>query len=439
MRGVAAAVIAGLLLVFGLTGVADAASPLQPGNRPTPISGQTNGELPSNLLVRLSSDCITLRPVATSLYLLLRAAEGKGVGLGTSECYRPLSGQVAAAQKWTAAGNSACAASVSTSSSGKPLGNSYHGWGKATDFSWEDGLRFESPVYRFLKAEAGRFGWNHPAFAEPGGSACPEPWHWEWVGDGGRYGADPIRADVVGLLPTASGQGYSVVTGLGALTHRGDAVDQGSTADTPINWLMVGGARTPNGNGYWLVAADGGIFGFGGARFLGSTGGLRLNQPIVGMAPTPDGNGYWLVASDGGIFSFGTATFHGSMGGTRLNRPIVGMAATPSGKGYWLVASDGGMFAFGDARFVGSTGGTRLNQPITGMAPTPDGNGYWLVASDGGMFSFGNATFAGSTGGKTLALPVVGMAPTRTGKGYWMVGADGLVFTFGDAGAFGSG
>src|SRR5438067_8185845 len=104
MRTMAAAVLAGLLLVFGLRGVADAASALQPGNRPTPIFGQTNGELPSNMLVRVNSDCVTLRPVATSLYLLLRTAEGRGVGLGTSECYRPLSGQVAAAQKWTAAG-----------------------------------------------------------------------------------------------------------------------------------------------------------------------------------------------------------------------------------------------------------------------------------------------------------------------------------------------
>ena len=431
--------VVALIGLFFLPATAGATTAINPNNRPTPLAGQTNGELPGNLLVRVNPDCVTLRQVATSLHLLLHDAAEKDVPLGTSECYRPLSGQVAAAQKWTSLGNSACAATVSTSSSGKPVGNSYHGWGKATDFAWDDGLRFQSPSYRFLKAEAWRFGWNHPAFAEPGGSACPEPWHWEWVGDGGRFGADAIRADVVGLLPTATGQGYSVITGLGALSHHGDAVDQGSAASIPINWLVVGGTRTPDGKGFWLVAADGGIFGFGGAPFLGSTGALRLNRPIVGMAATPSGKGYWLVASDGGMFAFGDATFSGSMGGTRLNRPIVGMAPTPSGKGYWLVASDGGMFAFGDARFFGSTGGTRINQPITAMAPTPDGNGYWLAAADGGVFAFGNATFEGSSGEKPPTLPVVAMAATHTGKGYWMVAADGSVLNFGDAGNFGSG
>jgi LAS superfamily LD-carboxypeptidase LdcB len=439
-RRIAASVlVTAVVFAIGFPSVAGAASPIQPNNRPTPVPGQTNGELPARMLVRINADCITLREVAPSLQLLLRSAQGQGVGLFTDECYRPLAGQVAAADNWTARGNSACAASVSRTPDGRPVGNSYHGWGKATDFTWSDGLRFDSPVYRWLKAEAARFGWNHPAFAEPGGSACPEPWHWEWVGDGGRYEADRIRADVVGMLPTASGQGYSVVTGLGALTHRGDATDQGSAAGIPINWLVVGGARMPGGSGYWLVAADGGIFGFGGATFLGSTGGMRLNQPIVGMAATPTGKGYWLVASDGGIFSFGDAAFQGSMGGRRLNRPIVGMAATPTGKGYWLVASDGGMFAFGDARFMGSTGSIKLNRPITTMTPTPDGNGYWLSASDGGIFAYGNAQFQGSTGQNPSSSPVVGMASTRTGKGYWLVAANGTVSNFGDAGAFGAG
>src|SRR5262245_39660605 len=222
-----------------LPAAAQAQSPINPDNRPTPVAGYTNGELPSSLLVRINSDCVSLRQAAPSLALLLRTAQSKGVELGTSECYRPLSGQIAAADKWTSLGNSACAATVSTSPTGQPVGNSYHGWGKATDFAWNDGLRFQSPSYRFLKAEAGRLGWNHPAFAEPGGSACPEPWHWEWVGDGGRFGADPIRADVVGLLASASGQGYSTLTALGALRHHGDAVDAGSAASIPINWLVV--------------------------------------------------------------------------------------------------------------------------------------------------------------------------------------------------------
>ena len=46
-------------------------------------------------------------------------------------------------------------------------------------------LTFDSAAYAWLKAHAGWFGWNHPGVMEPGGS-IPEPWHWEWVGDGGR-------------------------------------------------------------------------------------------------------------------------------------------------------------------------------------------------------------------------------------------------------------
>jgi hypothetical protein len=59
-------------------------------------------------------------------------------------------------------------------------GTSRHGLGVAVDLSC-GAERFGSSTYRWLKANAGRFGWVHPAWAEPGG-ALPEPWHWEYVG-----------------------------------------------------------------------------------------------------------------------------------------------------------------------------------------------------------------------------------------------------------------
>ena len=59
-------------------------------------------------------------------------------------------------------------------------GTSRHGLGIAVDIGC-GGERFGSSTYRWLKANAGRFGWVHPAWAEPGGS-MPEPWHWEYVG-----------------------------------------------------------------------------------------------------------------------------------------------------------------------------------------------------------------------------------------------------------------
>ena len=59
-------------------------------------------------------------------------------------------------------------------------GTSRHGLGTAVDLSC-GAQRFGSSTYRWLKANAGRFGWYHPRWAEPGG-ALPEPWHWEFGG-----------------------------------------------------------------------------------------------------------------------------------------------------------------------------------------------------------------------------------------------------------------
>jgi len=395
---VALVALVALVAVLVPTGVSAAAqSPIQPGNQPTPIPGATNGSLQAPDLVNVASNCQAARDAAPSLGLLLATAREEGVQLGTEVCYRSEADQQSQVQTWTAAGNSACAAPVVSTPSGTPRDTSMHGWGKAADFSDAGGtVAFGSPGYRFLQANAGRFGWNHPGWAQPGGSACPEAWHWEWVGDGGVMGASPVRADVVGLMPTTDGGGYTTVTGLGALADRGNAVPSGSPASGPIAWLVVGAARTPDGGGYWLVSSDGGIFSYGDARFLGSTGAVHLNQPIVGMASTPDGGGYWLVAADGGIFSFGDARFLGSTGAVHLNQPIVGMASTATGNGYWLAAADGGVFTFGDARYAGSAGGQALAEPVVGIAASPGGPGYWLVGADGSVYPFGGAAALGN-------------------------------------------
>jgi len=409
---------------------ADASNAIVPGNTPTPLPGLTNGELPQRVLINVAPGCQAYRGAATSLSLLLASAHERGIAVGTEQCYRALSDQVSEVQDWTTAGNSACAAPVVTSPSGTVQGTSMHGWGKAVDFTINT---FEDPAYTYLRSAAGIYGWNHPGWAEPGGSACPEPWHFEWDGDGGTLGATPIVADVIGLIPSPDNRGYATVTGLGALHTAGDAVSHGDASAIALNWVLVGVAPTPDRMGYWMVGADGGVFSFGDARFYGSTGSMVLNQPVVGMAPTPDGKGYWEVASDGGIFSFGDARFYGSTASMHLNRPIVGMAATPDGKGYWLVASDGGIFSFGDAKFYGSTGSLRLNQPVTGMAATQSGDGYWMVAADGGLFNFGDAPFLGSSGATPPVQPVVSITPTSSGAGYWMTDANAKVLAFGDA------
>jgi D-alanyl-D-alanine carboxypeptidase len=416
-------------LLFGLLAPAAPAhagqSAIHPKNRPAPVPGESNGEMRREALVGVEGSCRTARSAGPSLALMLAAARADGVKLIPDDCYRLRDAQARAKNNSCSKGNCACAAGS---------GFSMHGWGKAVDFDDSGGtVRFTSEGYSWMKANAARFGWNHPGWAEPGGSTCPEAWHWEWVGDGGNMGLDPIRADVVGVVASRRGSGYWGVGGLGTVAARGDAADHGSAAGTPISQLVKGAAATPSGAGYWLVARDGGVFCFGDAGFFGSLGGRPLNQPIVAMAPTPTGKGYWMVASDGGVFTFGDAGFFGSLGDRRLNRPIVAMGATPTGRGYWLVASDGGVFTFGDAPFLGSLGGSPPAEPVVGMAASPTGRGYWLAGADGAVSPFGDARSAGTLAGVPLNLPVVGVAATPTGAGYWLVAADGGIFAFGDA------
>jgi hypothetical protein len=428
-----------VVLVSAFAGIARAAavSPINPNNRPTPLGGAVNGVVSPSRLVNVAPNCKAAREAGPSLARIFAMARESKVGLAADECYRPLSEEVDFANQAAQPGNNpACVATVGRSASGTPVGHSYHGWGKAIDLTNgvpSRSLRFSDPGYLFMKAVAGPLGWNHPAFAEPGGSTCPEPWHWEWVGDGGNLGASTVRGDAVALLPSADDGGYATVDGLGGLTVHGNFVNRGSAASLPISWVMAGAAATRDRGGYWMVGADGGIFSFGNAHFYGSTGGKPLNAPVDGIAPTLTGHGYWLLAWDGGVFSFGDAHFYGSTGDKVLNSPVDGMAPTPGGKGYWLVASDGGVFSYGDARFHGSTGGKVLNSPIVGIAPTATGNGYWMVASDGGIFSFGDAHFYGSLAAFHLPSPTVGIVPTKSGHGYWLQLADREVFGFGDA------
>jgi hypothetical protein len=399
LRFLAACLVLAVALLAPAPAPADARTSgpsIRPDNRPTPLARAENGEVPPDRLVTVAPGCRVAREAGPSLALLFRLASASGVGLGTRDCYRPVDEQVAVQGAWTARGNSACAATPQRHPDGRPKGTSMHGWGKATDFSNAGGaMTFTSTGYRFLKSWAARLGWNHPGWAEPGGSTCPEPWHWEWVGDGGTTGGTPVRADVVALLPGPGDDGHLAVTGLGAVQPTGAARSAGSAEAVPLNWVIVSAAGTPDRAGYWLLGGDGGIFTYGTARFHGSTGAMRLNSPIVGMAAAPDGAGYWLVAADGGVFTFGSARFHGSTGAMRLNSPIVGMAAAPDGAGYWLVAADGGVFTFGRAPFHGSAADRGLVAPTVALVPAGGDAGYWLVAADGTVVTRGKAEHFG--------------------------------------------
>ncbi|MGR6963571.1 D-alanyl-D-alanine carboxypeptidase family protein [Geodermatophilus sp. URMC 61] len=59
-------------------------------------------------------------------------------------------------------------------------GTSNHGWGLAVDLC--GGVeRFGTAQYAWMVANAGRFGFVHPRWADPG-NGREEPWHWEYVG-----------------------------------------------------------------------------------------------------------------------------------------------------------------------------------------------------------------------------------------------------------------
>src|SRR3954471_5046486 len=400
-----------------------ASSPTVPANRPTPLAGEVNGVVPLSRLVNVAPNCLAAREAGPSLWRIFTMAREVNIALGAEQCYRPLSDEVKFANQANQPGNNpACVATVGTSPTGAPVGHSYHGWGKAADVTQAgQSLTFGSAGYGFMKQVAPSLGWNHPAFAEPGGSTCPEPWHWEWVGDGGQLHLSRVIGDAVALLPSPDDKGYAVVDGLGGIHPHGNFVTRGSAAATRISWVMVGAAGTNNRHGYWMVGADGGVFTYGNARFYGSTGAKHLTQPVNGITPTRSGKGYYLLAWDGGVFSFGDAHFYGSTGAMHLNRPVNGMARTPHGEGYWPGGGGGGIFSFGNAHFYGSPGNIRLNSPVIGMTPTKSGKGYWMVASDGGVFTFGDAHFYGSLGGAHRSSPTVGIVPTRSGKGYWML------------------
>jgi hypothetical protein len=372
----------------------------------------------------VAAGCRVARPAGPSLALLFEQARARRERLAVEGCYRSLDDQLSLYRQYQAQGGP-CVARPQTYPDGRPRGTSNHGWGKAIDFAESGGsLTFGSSGFRFLQAHAEQAGWVHPSWAARG-QACAEPWHWEWIGDGGTQGGPQVRADVVSAVGSSAGDGVLLVTGLGAVEPRGAASPKGSAAGVPLAWVVTDATATPSGAGYWMLGGDGGVFSYGDARFFGSTGDRPLNAPAVAMAPTPSGGGYWFVAADGGVFTFGDAPFLGSLGATHINAPIVGMAPTRSGRGYWLVAADGGVFSFGDARFLGSAGGAPLAAPVVAMAVTSTGDGYWLAAEDGGIFTYGDAPFRGAAVAEGRRSPFVDIL--ATGGSYRLVAADGDV------------
>ncbi|MFD7021302.1 M15 family metallopeptidase [Promicromonospora sukumoe] len=126
-----------------------------------------NGQIPSSVMCGLSfASGEKLRcDAAAALEDLNRAFRSAfGRNLSLTDGYRSYHDQVA-----VAASRGALAAVPGTSN---------HGWGQAVDLG--GGIQsFGSAQFRWMQANAGKYGWKHPGWAQAGGSK-PEAWHWEY-------------------------------------------------------------------------------------------------------------------------------------------------------------------------------------------------------------------------------------------------------------------
>jgi hypothetical protein len=149
------------VILAGLAGPAAAADDA-PGERDRGVSTPSlrNGHLPGEALRSVAG--VRLAPDAAEAFArMLEQARGEGVTLAVTDGYRSYELQVDVKRR-----KGALAATPGTSK---------HGWGIAVDFD----MRVTD--FAWLRANAARYGWVHPAWARPGGSK-PEPWHWEYVG-----------------------------------------------------------------------------------------------------------------------------------------------------------------------------------------------------------------------------------------------------------------
>lgn len=150
------------------------------GTAPGAWGGYGNGRIPQGQLAPIPwSDLgpLYLRPDAAAALAAMNEAFRTefGYDLPINDAYRDYAGQVDAQQYWCA--RRACG------NAAEP-GTSNHGWALAVDVGTQSHqtISYSSATYRWLKANAGRYGWVHPPEMEPGGGGPQEAWHWEFYG-----------------------------------------------------------------------------------------------------------------------------------------------------------------------------------------------------------------------------------------------------------------
>jgi hypothetical protein len=130
--------------------------------------GYPNGLIPPSAMCPLRVGDHHLRCDAAAAFRAMAAAYADAFGgaLCVTDSYRTYAGQV------RLYGEKPALAAVP--------GTSNHGWGLALDLC--GGIQsFGTPQYAWMVANAGRFGFLHPTWADPG-NGREEPWHWEYAG-----------------------------------------------------------------------------------------------------------------------------------------------------------------------------------------------------------------------------------------------------------------
>jgi cell wall-associated NlpC family hydrolase len=130
--------------------------------------GYPNGLIPPSAMCPLGAAGHRLRCDAAAAYRAMSAAFAADMGgpICITDSYRTYASQV------DLYGRKPALAAVP--------GTSNHGWGLAVDLC--GGIeRFGTPAYQWMVANAGRFGYLHPTWADPG-NGREEPWHWEYAG-----------------------------------------------------------------------------------------------------------------------------------------------------------------------------------------------------------------------------------------------------------------
>ena len=128
----------------------------------------SNGEIPDSDLQALSfsPESKMNKQAAAAMEEMNKAYKAdNGSNLLINEAYRDCATQIRYARELGAVAAPA------------PPCRSNHGWGLAADISVGG---FGSPVYKWLEANAHKYGYVNPPWAKPGGSK-PEAWHWEYA------------------------------------------------------------------------------------------------------------------------------------------------------------------------------------------------------------------------------------------------------------------